>query len=68
MSSKFLMRDFPDLDPDMVAPPKSGRIAVVLFIATHGLWLILSLAGLLLSVSDAMPSSGDVLVASRSER
>lgn len=68
MSSKFLLRDFPDVEPDTVNPPKSGRIAVVLFVATHGLWFFLSLAGLLLSVSNAMPSSGDVLVASRSER
>ena len=68
MSSKFLLRDFPDLDPDKVSTPASGRIALVLFFATHGLWFFLSLAGLLLSVSDALPSGGDALVASRSER
>ena len=67
MSSKYLLRDFPELEPDKVAPPKSRRIALVLFVATHGLWFFLSLAGLLLSVSHALPS-GDVLVASRSER
>ena len=46
MSMKYLMRDFPDLEPEKVTLPKSGRLAVILFVATHGLWLALSLAGL----------------------
>ena len=68
MSSKFFVRDFPDLDRTDVTPPKSGRIAVVLFVATHGLWFLLSLAGLFLSVSHALPSQDGVMLASRSER
>ena len=68
MSMKYLMRDFPDLEPEKVTLPKSGRLAVILFVATHGLWLALSLAGLVLSVSQALPSEDGVLVASRSER
>ena len=68
MSTKFLVRDFPDVDHSKISPPNSGRVAVVVFFATHGLWLFLSLAGLLLSVSHARPSPDGVMVASRSER
>lgn len=41
-----------------------SRLAFVVFLLTHGLWLATSLAGLIFAVSDAYPEPGINLAAS----
>jgi hypothetical protein len=67
MSSNFLKRDFPDIDTERIESRPSGRFSIALLLATHGLWLATSLAGLILTITDAYPDSGTVVIASRIE-
>ncbi len=64
MSITFLKRDFPDIDTERIEFRASARFSLVLLLATHGLWLATSLAGLILTISDAYPSTGALLTAS----
>jgi hypothetical protein len=68
MSTNFLKRDFPDIDTERIEFRFSNRFSIALLLATHGLWLATSLAGLILTVSDAYPSSGTMLTASLTMR
>jgi hypothetical protein len=68
MSNNLLKRDFPDIDTERIEFRASSRFSVTLLLATHGLWLATSLAGLILTISDAYPSSGSILTASLTMR
>ena len=65
MSAKFLKRDFPDIDAERIEPRRSGRFSIALLLATHGLWLATSLAGLILTITDAYPNPGSIVIASQ---
>ena len=65
MSTNFLKRDFPDIDAERIETRPSGRFSIALLLATHGLWLATSLAGLILTITDAYPNPGSVVIASR---
>ena len=65
MSTNFLIRDFPDIDTERIESRISNRAQILLFLATHGLWLVTSLVGVILTITDAYPNSGSVVIASR---
>ena len=65
MPTHFLRRDFPDIYAERTDPRISSRFSIFLFLATHGLWLATSLAGLILTITDAYPDAGSVVIASR---
>ena len=65
MPTNFLRRDFPDIDTERIDSRISNRFPILLFLATHGLWLVTSLAGLILTITDAYPNAGSVVIASR---
>lgn len=65
MSANFLKRDFPEIETGRVESAPLRRYSLALLLATHGLWLATSVAGLILSVVDAYPQAGSVLMASR---
>jgi hypothetical protein len=63
MAPKFLNRDFPDIPPDMIELRQSRRISIILFVATHGLWVMVCAIALALSLNDAFPRESTHLVA-----
>ena len=65
MSANFIKRDFPDIDTERIESRLSSRFSLALLLATHGLWLATSLVGLILTITDAYPKSGAVVIASR---
>ncbi|MGB8818407.1 MAG: hypothetical protein WCC66_10855 [Rhizobiaceae bacterium] len=64
-SLHYLKRDYPDIDTHLLELPRRSRLPLVIFLATHGLWLATSFAGLMFAISDAYPQSGSIVVASR---
>jgi hypothetical protein len=65
MANLFLKRDFPELDTERIAPHRSRGIATVLYIITHGLWLLTSFAGLVFAITDALPQGRQVLLVAK---
>ena len=63
MAFSFLKRDFPDVPPDMIKLRQSRRLAFILFIATHGLWVLVCAIALAVSLNDAYPHGRESLVA-----
>jgi hypothetical protein len=62
MAFQFFKRDFPDLDSDHFEMRASRRVAVMLFVFTHGLWLITSTIALLFAVTEALPANDQMLL------
>lgn len=65
MTANFLRRDFPGIDTKQIGARTSNRFSILLLFATHGLWLATSLAGVILTITEAYPESGSVVIASR---
>ncbi len=63
MTTNFLRRDYPDTE--RIESRVSSRFSTLLFLATHGLWLATSLAGVILTITDAYLNAGSFVIASR---
>jgi hypothetical protein len=62
MAFLFLKRVFSDLDKQQINLRRTRHVETALFAVTYGLWLLTSLAGLVFAITDALPSSGQVLL------
>jgi hypothetical protein len=65
MFTHLLERDVSQLPAETNQMPHSRGIEIALFIVTYGLWLVTSLLGLLLTITDVLPASHHALLVSQ---